>query len=373
MKKITVFLLLVCLMLMLAVPVLGIGSKVVDQAGLLTDGEEALLEEKAQEIVSQYDMDVVILTVDSTDGQYIRDFADDFYDNNGYGIGSDYSGVLFMLAMDTREWYISTCGDGIYAVTDYGVQMLFSQAAGYLANDDYFTAFDVYLDELKEYYAAFTLGDPVDGFAPEYEGPGSYEPDYSGDIIYYEKPSRGVGSILFTSVLIGAAANILLDPLFIFILHMGVRGAALATIISQALSCTWVVGFLCSKKTRLRLKKGNLGLQAGIILLVLRHLPMHLTGHRFAKEALTWLGRRLFVFSFEQQLARTRGLFFHSDALFSGCSSSQRAYSISISRSAMAAIRQADRTISRTSRITAIPMTIIMRFPPESFRTVWLS
>lgn len=207
MKKITVFLLLVCLMLMLAVPVLGIGSKVVDQAGLLTDGEEALLEEKAQEIVSQYDMDVVILTVDSTDGQYIRDFADDFYDNNGYGIGSDYSGVLFMLAMDTREWYISTCGDGIYAVTDFGVQMLFSQAAGYLANDDYFTAFDVYLDELKEYYAAFTLGDPVDGFAPEYEGPGSYEPDYSGDIIYYEKPSRGVGSILFTSVLIGAAVG----------------------------------------------------------------------------------------------------------------------------------------------------------------------
>ncbi len=78
--------------------------------------------------------------------------------------------------------------------------------------------------------------------------------------------AQGFTRISMISVLIGAVANIALDPVFIFGFHMGVRGAALATIISQALSCTWVVGFLCSKKTRLRLKKENLGLQAGIIL-----------------------------------------------------------------------------------------------------------
>jgi len=78
--------------------------------------------------------------------------------------------------------------------------------------------------------------------------------------------AQGFTRISMVTVLIGAIANIVLDPIFIFGLHMGVKGAALATIISQAISCTWVVCFLCSKKTRLRLKKENLGLQAKIIL-----------------------------------------------------------------------------------------------------------
>ncbi|MBQ7966194.1 MAG: MATE family efflux transporter [Ruminococcus sp.] len=60
------------------------------------------------------------------------------------------------------------------------------------------------------------------------------------------------------SVLIGAVSNIILDPIFIFALNMGVKGAALATIISQGLSCLWVVGFLCSKSSILKLKFKNL-------------------------------------------------------------------------------------------------------------------
>lgn len=78
--------------------------------------------------------------------------------------------------------------------------------------------------------------------------------------------AQGFTRISMISVLIGAVANIALDPVFIFGFHMGVKGAALATIISQAISCTWVVSFLCSKKTRLLLKIENLGLQAKIIL-----------------------------------------------------------------------------------------------------------
>ena len=78
--------------------------------------------------------------------------------------------------------------------------------------------------------------------------------------------AQGFTQISMVTVLIGAIANIVLDPVFIFGLHMGVSGAALATIISQAISCIWVVCFLCSKKTHLRLKKENLSLQANIIL-----------------------------------------------------------------------------------------------------------
>ncbi len=72
--------------------------------------------------------------------------------------------------------------------------------------------------------------------------------------------AQGFAKTGMLSVLIGAVANIILDPIFIFGLDMDVRGAALATIISQALSCLWVVGFLCGKKTFLKIKKKNLGL-----------------------------------------------------------------------------------------------------------------
>ena len=78
--------------------------------------------------------------------------------------------------------------------------------------------------------------------------------------------AQGFTRVSMVTVLIGAITNIVLDPIFIFGFHMGVRGAALATILSQAISCTWVVYFLCSQKTRLRLKKENLGLQANVIL-----------------------------------------------------------------------------------------------------------
>lgn len=78
--------------------------------------------------------------------------------------------------------------------------------------------------------------------------------------------AQGFAKTGMLSVLIGAVANIILDPVFIFGLDMDVQGAALATIISQALSCIWVVRFLCGKKTYLKIRKVNLRLSPKIIL-----------------------------------------------------------------------------------------------------------
>lgn len=78
--------------------------------------------------------------------------------------------------------------------------------------------------------------------------------------------AQGFAKTGMLSVLIGAVANIILDPIFIFGFNMGVAGAAWATIISQALSCVWVLSFLCGKKTHLRLRLKNLGLSAKIVL-----------------------------------------------------------------------------------------------------------
>ena len=78
--------------------------------------------------------------------------------------------------------------------------------------------------------------------------------------------AQGFAQVGMKTVLIGAVANILLDPLFIFALDMGVRGAALATVLSQGISCVWVISFLRGKKTLLRLEKAALPIRPRLIL-----------------------------------------------------------------------------------------------------------
>lgn len=81
--------------------------------------------------------------------------------------------------------------------------------------------------------------------------------------------TQGRPTIAMYSVLIGAILNIGLDPLFIFTFGMGVKGAALATILSQACSAIWVISFLTSKKASLRLEYRYMKLHKGIILSIL--------------------------------------------------------------------------------------------------------
>lgn len=77
--------------------------------------------------------------------------------------------------------------------------------------------------------------------------------------------TQGFAKISMLTTVIGAVINIILDPIFIFVLGMGVRGAALATVISQAVGAVWILRFLTSDKTVLKLKMCNLRLKADII------------------------------------------------------------------------------------------------------------
>jgi uncharacterized protein len=136
---------------------------IVDFEDLLTPVEEAELEALAAEIIERYDIDVVIVTHSTpTDGQSLTDYADDFYDYNGYGIGSDHSGVLLLLDMDDREWVISTSGEAIDALTDYGQEQLMDEVLEYLGDDEYYEGFTVYLELLDEYFDAYENGEPID-------------------------------------------------------------------------------------------------------------------------------------------------------------------------------------------------------------------
>ena len=78
--------------------------------------------------------------------------------------------------------------------------------------------------------------------------------------------TQGMAKIAMLTTVIGAVTNIVLDPILIFGLNMGVKGAAIATVFSQAVSAVWILRFLTGKKTILKLKTGNMKLVPGIIL-----------------------------------------------------------------------------------------------------------
>ena len=78
--------------------------------------------------------------------------------------------------------------------------------------------------------------------------------------------TQGFAKISMMTTVIGAVINIILDPIFIFVFHLGVKGAALATVLSQAVGAIWILRFLSGKKTILHLKKENFKLQKEIIL-----------------------------------------------------------------------------------------------------------
>lgn len=78
--------------------------------------------------------------------------------------------------------------------------------------------------------------------------------------------TQGFAKISMLTTVIGAVINIILDPVFIFLFDLGVRGAALATVLSQLVSALWILRFLNSEKTILKLKKENLRLKANVIL-----------------------------------------------------------------------------------------------------------
>lgn len=198
MKKMSSLLLAVLLLMCLALPVgANSVSYIADDAGLLYSDEAAALEEKAANLSATYGIDAVILTIDSLGGVSAQDYADDYYDHNGYS----EDGVLFLLAMEEREWYISTCGTVIYALTDYGIQQLGEGILSYLSDGSWYDGFDFFLDRLPYYLDAYGAGTPVDGYA-DYSG--DYYHGQQDEVVYY--PQEKEPSFLL-SLLIGLAAG----------------------------------------------------------------------------------------------------------------------------------------------------------------------
>lgn len=193
---------LLCVLLLWAFPLYVLADSlplVVDEADLLTQQEEELLSDKALGLRQEYGMDAVILTVPSLGGKNAMTYAEDYYDNNGYGTDDDRSGTLFLLAMEEREWYIDTSGEAIYALTDYVLLEQEELVLPSLQNGDYYGAIDAWLDSLDGYFEAYENGSPVDGFVPEEDRYNEH------DEVVYDEEEEGVD--LFLSLVIGLIAG----------------------------------------------------------------------------------------------------------------------------------------------------------------------
>ncbi len=165
MKRIISFSVAFILLLMYAVPVFatdGHDPRVVDNAELLTQSQIEELTEKVDEISERQQLDVVIVTTNSIDGKSPMAYADDYYDYHNYGYGANKDGVLLLLSMEDRDWWISTTGYGITAFTDAGIQLIGNEIVQYLSSGDYFGGFKLFADEADRFITKARTDKPYD-------------------------------------------------------------------------------------------------------------------------------------------------------------------------------------------------------------------
>lgn len=148
-------------------------KRVFDQAALFTDQEIAEMETKIEEMRDRYNMDFVVVTTYDAEGKSARDYADDYYDYGGFGVGSDYRGVLFLIDMDNREAWISTTGAAINILTDGRIDDILDEAYIGLSNEEYGEAAFAFLERAD---AFMQQGVP--------EGQYQYDPE-TGRVIKY--------------------------------------------------------------------------------------------------------------------------------------------------------------------------------------------
>ncbi|SCY43850.1 TPM domain-containing protein [Alkaliphilus peptidifermentans] len=141
--------------------------KVYDEAGIFLASEMEALEEKAIDLSERLKLDIVIVTTDDNKGKTSRQYADDFYDENGFGYGIDDDGLLLLINMDDREVYISTTGLAIKYFTDDRLDSIIDEMFTHLANGNYVEAVDAFFKEV-EYY--FNMGIQTNQYTHDSEG-----------------------------------------------------------------------------------------------------------------------------------------------------------------------------------------------------------
>lgn len=200
MKKINkiLFMLLFFFVFSLNVNALDTTLKVYDDADLLTDDEEQLLREQAQAFVSKYDMDLVIVTTSYNEGKGTQNYAQDFYDYNGFGVGDTYDGILFLIdrTYGYNDTWMVTTGHAILVYDDARINAILDDIY-YSKDNGYYAMFETFISS-SSYYAE-------EGVAPSNE---DMTIDENGN--YVEKRVFPVGKSLIISFAVSTIVVLIL-------------------------------------------------------------------------------------------------------------------------------------------------------------------
>lgn len=149
-------------------------QRVYDYAGLFPAAKVAELNTKARALTLQHLQDVVVVTINNSQGKSAMDYADDFYDYNGFGIGPDYNGLLLLIDMDNREFYITTTGSAIKIFTDAKIDAMLDNIYKYVAKGDYAGGAGAFLRDTERYLEAINKPKQIRYWSWEFFGVGLF-------------------------------------------------------------------------------------------------------------------------------------------------------------------------------------------------------
>lgn len=132
----------------------------VDSAKVLTTEELESLKSKLAQISDENNIDVGVVTVDYLDGKSAQEFANNLFEQNKFGKGENRDGILLLVATEDREWAMSTHGSAKEAFNEEGLDFISGEFLQYLAEDDYYSAFENFANNARELGAMYVLGDP---------------------------------------------------------------------------------------------------------------------------------------------------------------------------------------------------------------------
>lgn len=136
------------------------GRTVVDEADYLTDSEEIALEERLDEIKSKHSIDAAVVIVNTIGEKTAEEYADDYYDYNGYGLGVNDDGILLLISKMPRKYHITTHKKAVQIFNDEAIDALKSAVESDLRNDDYYEACISFADMVDEMSAMYESGQP---------------------------------------------------------------------------------------------------------------------------------------------------------------------------------------------------------------------
>lgn len=170
---------------------------VFDGAGLFDGGERAELQRKAEEISKAYDMNILVVTTDDAQGKDARDYADDYYMDNGYYDNEAKGGTLYLIDMDNREVYMCNAGDMIYYITDSRREDVLDAGYDQVANGEYYACIANMMGETVHW---LERGIPADQYTYDEE---------TGEIVRYRsiRPFEWGIAIVLALAAGGAAAG----------------------------------------------------------------------------------------------------------------------------------------------------------------------